>query len=250
MVGSKDLGAVRLLSIAHGKANAFDSEFFVALDAALTAAEEEPVDAVVLTGTGSIFSAGVDLFRVLEGGTEYVEGFLPLLSDGLLRLFTFPKPVIAAVNGHAIAGGCVLACACDLRVGAAGNGKIGIPELNVGVPFPAAALGVMRFAVGSQRLPDLVFRGATYPADEAITHRLLDRLVPPEELVERAVAEATRLVEVGSAVFRVTKQQLREHAVEQILAQRKRTDARVLELWQQPATRVSIRDYLDRTLRR
>ena len=75
----------------------------------------------MLTGTGTVFSAGVDLRRLTEGGRDYVQAFLPLLGDAFFKTFTFPKPLIAAVNGHAIAGGCILACACDYRIMSAGT---------------------------------------------------------------------------------------------------------------------------------
>jgi enoyl-CoA hydratase len=92
------------LRLAHGKASALDVEL---LDALLRELEEAPanVRAVILTGTGSIFCAGVDLFRVTRDGADYVRQFLPLLDRFVRRLFTLPRPVVAAVNGHAIAGG-------------------------------------------------------------------------------------------------------------------------------------------------
>ena len=96
------------------------------------------VKAVILTGSGSSFSAGVDLFRVLKDGPEYGRRFLPVLDNFLRAALTLPKPMIAAINGHAIAGGCILAATCDHRIMTEGNGRIGIPELAVGVPFPGA----------------------------------------------------------------------------------------------------------------
>src|SRR5262249_12232253 len=137
---------VLTLRLAHGKASALDVELLDALLGELNGAGED-VRAVILTGTGSIFSAGGDLFRVTRGGADYVRRCLPLLSRFLRTLFTFPRPVVAAVNGHAIAGGCVIVLACDTRLMAEGTGTIGVPELVVGVPFPTSALEVVRFAV-------------------------------------------------------------------------------------------------------
>ena len=74
----------------------------------------------MLTGSGSIFSAGVDLRRLLAEGEDYLRRFVPLIGEGFQRLFAFPRPVVAALNGHAIAGGCIVACACDRRIAAAG----------------------------------------------------------------------------------------------------------------------------------
>ena len=100
--------------------------------------------AVIVTGTGSIFSAGVDLVRISAEGEGYVRRFLPALHRMFEAAFNLPKPLVAAVNGHAMAGGCVLACCADMRIAARGNGRIGITEMLVGVPFPALAFEVMR----------------------------------------------------------------------------------------------------------
>src|SRR5207253_4831329 len=103
------------LTMAHGKANAMSTEFCRALTARLAEANSSPARAVIITGQGRMFSAGVDLLRLSEGGAPYVREFLPALNAMFEAVFTCPKPVVAAVNGHAIAGGCVLACAADHR---------------------------------------------------------------------------------------------------------------------------------------
>src|SRR5690242_6900778 len=113
------------LRLAHGKASALDVELLDALQRALEGAAGE-VRALVLTGTGSIFSAGVDLFRLTREGAVDVRRFLPLLSRLVRTLFAFPRPVVAAVNGHAIAGGCIRVLAADARLMAEGGGRIGV----------------------------------------------------------------------------------------------------------------------------
>ena len=135
-----DDGDVAVLRMQDGKVQALDLELVEALAATLDELAAADPAAVVLTGSGSSFSAGVDLFRVVEGGRDYIEPFLVGLDRCLRGLFTFPRPVVAAINGHAIAGGMVLACACDERLLARGNARLAIPELLVGVAFPAAAL--------------------------------------------------------------------------------------------------------------
>src|SRR5436305_10167261 len=132
MLARSQRDGVLTLRLAHGKAGALGVELVDALLHELDGAAGD-VRALVLTGTGSIFSAGVDLFRLTREGADYVRRFLPLLSRFFRVLFAFPMPVVAAVNGHAIAGGCVIALACDVRLMAEGGGKIGVPELLVGV---------------------------------------------------------------------------------------------------------------------
>src|SRR6266446_7216361 len=155
--------------------------------------------AVVLTGTERIFSAGVDLVRLLEGGAPYVRKFLPALSTMLATVFSHPAPVVAAINGHAIAGGCVLACAADRRIMARDGGRIGVTELLVGVPFPPAAMEIMRCATAPQFFAEAIFGGATYTPAEAVARGFVHDVVEPQALLERAVAAAKALAARSSS---------------------------------------------------
>ena len=144
MIELVEQDGVGVLRLAHGKVNAMSIEFCEALTARF--AEISSARAVVMTASGRTFSAGVDLVRLLEGGAPYVRKFLPVLSGMFAAVFSHPAPVVAAINGHAIAGGCVLACAADKRLMARDGGRIGVTELLVGVPFPPAAMEIMRCA--------------------------------------------------------------------------------------------------------
>src|ERR687884_624248 len=143
MIERTESEGIVTLRLNHGKPSAMDVELLEALQRELTACAD--ARAVVLTGTGSIFCAGVDLFRLTSEGAGYVRRFFPLLRDALRQLFAMPLPVVAAANGHAIAGGALLVYACDARL--MSGGRIGTPELLVGVPFPASAMEIVRFAV-------------------------------------------------------------------------------------------------------
>ena len=152
------------------------------------------------------------------------------------------------MNGHAIAGGCVFACACDRRVMADGNGRVGVPELAVGVPFPTVPLEIMRFAVGSAALPGLVYGADTYRPAEARTRRLIDEVIPADTLMDRAISVAKELSgdRIPAATFRLTKQQLRRDTLAAIERNRPLDDADVLAAWTDPATLAWIDAYMAR----
>jgi enoyl-CoA hydratase len=235
------------LRLAHGKASALDVELLDALLRELDGVAED-VRAVILTGTGSIFSAGVDLFRLTREGADYVRRFLPLLSRFVRALFAFPRPVVAAVNGHAVAGGGVIVLAGDIRLMAEGTGRIGVPELLVGVPFPTAALEMVRFAVPRDKLQGLLYTGRTLPPADALTAGLVDEVVAPDELLTRAQEIAGQLTLIPPAVYRLTKLALRAESLERIDRASPVQDQAALEVWSAGETHTHIREYLRRTL--
>jgi enoyl-CoA hydratase len=245
MIETEKYGDVTVLRFAHGRVNALDLELCLAIPATL--AEHADAGAVVLTGAGSSFSAGVDLRRLVDGGPAYVEKYLPALSDAFLAVFDHPRPVVAAVNGHAIAGGCVIAAACDHRV--MSGGGIGLTELAVGVPFPVAALEIVRHVAGPVT-DELVLGGAVLGPEAAAVRGLVDEVVSPEDLLARAVDRARGLAGVPGATYRLTKEQLHRPARERIEAWRPADDERVLEIWRSGEALAGIRDYLENLTRK
>ena len=237
---------IAIIRMEHGKANAIDLAFFEDLGPKLDEVENSDTKGIVLTGTGSIFSAGVDLFQILQGGQEYTEAFLKSLTEGLRKLFEFRKPVIAAVNGHAIAGGCILVCACDYRVMSDGKGTIGVPERVVGVPFPAMAMEILRFAVPSQHLQELVYTGKTFSAQEALPKGLVDEVVEEDQLIERASKFASHFGQGNSKTFEITKEQLRQPTLERYMRTRDEVDRKAFEVWSSQEAHDAIGQFLEK----
>lgn len=248
MVEQEELDGIALVRLAHGKVNALDLELVDAIIETCGELARSSHRAVVLTGAGPAFSAGVDLRRFTTAGDDYLTTFLAVLDTVFEALFTLPQPVVAAVNGHAIAGGCVLACACDRRIMANASGQIGVPELLVGVPFPTAALEVMRHTVGTPRLRDLVVSGVTLSAAMAQDAGLVDEVVNPDDVVDRALAVADELSggRIPADTYRITKRQLRRPTVERIQRHRSLDEAEVIARWTDPATAASIDNYMAR----
>jgi enoyl-CoA hydratase len=250
MIDVSRRGGVAVLTIAHGKANALDVELCDALAKCLRDLRVGEARAVVITGTGRMFSAGVDLPRLLDGGATYVRRFLPALDRFYEAAFFFPKPLIAAVNGHAIAGGCVLACCADRRFMARQAGRIGVTEILVGVPFPAMAFEAMRFAMPPRYLSDTILTGATFDAEAAQARGLVDEVVEPDQLMDRAVAAAAAFGELPPTAFAMSKLQIRQPVADRLREHRADTDAAAEKVWASPATHAFIRDYVARTFKK
>jgi enoyl-CoA hydratase/carnithine racemase len=238
-------GGVAVMRLGHGKANAMSVEFCEAVTARFA---ELSSRAVVLTGTGHIFSAGVDLLRLSEGGAPYVHKFLPALCAMFAAVFSHAAPVVAAINGHAIAGGCVLACAADRRLMARDGGRIGVTELLVGVPFPPVALEIMRGATAPQLFADAILSGATFTPVEALARGWVHEVVEPPALLERAIEAANALAALPPKAFALSKRQIRQPALQRMRAAD--VDAAVEQIWAAPETLARVRDYVARTLRK
>jgi enoyl-CoA hydratase len=243
-------GGVAVLTMRHGKANAMDTRFCGDILARLEDVRRSPARAIVITGQDNIFSAGVDLVRALNGGPDYFRHFLPLLRGAFEELFFFEKPIVAAVNGHAIAGGCVLTCAVDQRLMAQGDGRIGITELRVGVPFPVITFEIMRFAAAPQHFERIVTSAATFAPDVALDLGLIDEVVPGDALLPRAIAAAEQLAAIDPATFALAKRQIRHPVRERLERDGPRFDPAVDAVWNAPETAARIRDYVTRTFKK
>ena len=239
MLNIEELGDVTVLRLEHGRVNAMDVELLDALTAAVTATDR----ALLITGTGTAFSAGVDLRRILDGGPTYVTDFLVALSRMFRAVFDHPRPTVAAVNGHAIAGGCVLALACDVRLMSAG--RIGLVELAVGVPFPVAALEIVRHALGPRARPTAAPRGhrrrrAGARARAGGRARRARRPPPPGPGPRRGLASRS------PEAYRSAKERLHRPAAEAIDAAAPDEHAAVLDGWTSAGARGRIEAALER----
>ena len=240
--------AVDLLWLDRPPVNAADLGSLTELSDAVDRVRGESDRPLVLSGRGSAFSAGADLFQVLEGDRDYAGAFVAGLVRAFTTLFSFPRPLVGAVNGHAIAGGAILACCCDHAVCADGPVKVGVTELAVGVPYPLAALEVVRHAVAPERFEEVVFGAGLYPPDEARAIGFVSEVVPAGDVLARAVEVAEKLGRVPAATYELIKGAVRRPALERIAAHGPEHDAAATEGWASDEVRAAIRAFLDRTV--
>jgi enoyl-CoA hydratase len=204
-------GDVAILRLARPPVNAFNLAFMDEAAAATARLREAPdVAAVVLTGAGAHFSAGLDLKEVPLYGPEDQRAMVAKANRAMLDLHGFPKPVVAALNGSAIAGGLVFALACDFRVGTtAPTCKIGLTEVRAGIPFPAVALAIVRAELPAPSARRLLLGGRNVDPEAALALGILDELVPPERVLARACEVAKDLATASARAYAVTKLALR-----------------------------------------
>lgn len=237
MITVEDAGGAALLRMDDGKANAIQARFLADLGRALDGAAGAP--AVVLTGARKIFSAGLDLPALIEMPRPAMGELMRAFHETMLRLFLWPAPVVCAVNGHAFAGGCVLAMQGDRRVMTDGDGRIGINEVRLGLPLPAIVVETFRAQLSPAALSAAALEGRLFSPREAAAAGIVDEVAAGGELEGRA-AEIARGLAEGGAAFAGVKRMLRRSAAD-ALERRSEDDARAwLDGWFSDAARKRI----------
>jgi len=213
MIVTTDHGAVRELRLNRPPANALSPELIVALKQAVDSAPKAGARAIVLSGAPGRFSGGLDVPLLL---TLDRAGIANLWRDfyALLQSLAYSTvPIAAAITGHAPAGGTVLALFCDCRIMAQGDWKIGLNEVQVGIPLPPLILAALRRQVGPRHAEHLGTGGSIISSEEALRVGLVDELVPTENVVDRAVAWCNELLTLPPQAMSSTRQKARADLV-------------------------------------
>lgn len=239
---------VATLRMDYGKVNAMDFDFCQTLiDRLEELQNDDECKAVVITGKETIFSAGINLKHWLAESVDYVVPFIDKLEQLFQVVFYFRKPCIAAINGHAIAGGCMLANACDYRV-IAGEAKIGIPEMRVGVPLPITAIEIMRFKADARAFESVITGGATFVGKEAVDAGLADQWCDSYQLNDRVSDAVARLCSIPASTFWFTKRQARTPVLHIIKDSTSQLRDDFTEIWCSDETRAAVQSYVDERL--
>jgi Delta3-Delta2-enoyl-CoA isomerase len=194
MILTTDHGPIREVRLNRPPVNALSIELIVELRGALEKAPADGVRAVVLAGAPGMFSAGLDIPLLIGLDRAGIERLWSELYALLKALATSPIPIAAAVTGHAPAGGTVLALFCDWRVAAQGDFKLGLTEVQVAIPLPPVILAALQRQVGARRAERLAVGGPIVSPEEALDAGLVDELVAPDQVVERALAWCRNLL--------------------------------------------------------
>ncbi|HXJ34148.1 MAG TPA: crotonase/enoyl-CoA hydratase family protein [Candidatus Eisenbacteria bacterium] len=205
---------VATITLDDGKVNAMALPFFEALGAALDRAEHERPAAVVIAGRPGYFSAGLNLKLLPTLPPDEFKRTMLAFGGIMLRVFTFPIPTVAAVTGHAIAGGAFLSFACDLRYFAEGPYRLHVNEVAIALPLPTWALAIATTAIPPRWHTEAIMHARAYTPEEALGRELVDGIVSPtESVVATARQAASRLSGLDLGAYAVAKSRMRERVV-------------------------------------
>lgn len=223
---------IGLLKLKRGKVNALTGEVVAEIRQALAAFESDAgVRAVIITGSGKFFSFGFDIPEFLSYSREEFINYLIDFTDLYTCLFTYPKPVAAALNGHTVAGGCMLALACDIRIMASGKAKISLNEIAFGSSVFAGATEMLRFRVGSKNATRILYSGAMYTAEEALKSGLIDEITTSEDLLRVAGEAVSELGDKYAPAFSHIKSLLRAPIAEQMKSRERDSITEFVNIW-------------------
>ncbi len=215
MAGAVDVkrsDTLAIVTIRRGKVNAINESMVVELRETFSAlAADATIDAVILTGGGRFFSFGFDIPSFLDCSKMEFRRFLVQFTSLYTELFLFPRPLIAALNGHTIAGGCMLSLACDRRIMVDGGAKIALNEITFGASVFSGSVEMLLFCTGRKAAEEILYSGSMFDAEAALRLGLVDRVTDAAGLMEAAKEEARRLAERDRTAFSALKKLMRDH---------------------------------------
>ena len=213
-------GRVAVVTMTTNPVNAQNRAFFADLHGAFDRLEKDhPASPVVLTGQGRRFSAGLDLdehFRLFAGAREPVADWFAAYRATNMRLFTYPRPTVAAVNGHAFAGGLITSAVCDRRIAADIDARYSLNEVPIGIPMPAVYVRMLTYAWGEPAAARTSLFGETFSTHQALQLGLFEQLVPENELLDRAITLAASIPEDCLEHYAFTKRATQAAALRDI----------------------------------
>lgn len=236
-----------VLHLQASSANAMNDRVLQALADGLAEARTAHLRGLILTGYDRFFSAGLDLVTVYDFDREQMRRFMTHWENTMIALFTFPMPVVAAINGATAAGGCLMALACDYRV-MAKDAKIGMTGIRLGISLPAAALEIFREAVPPANSAYVLYSGKLFNTDEALKLGLINEAVQSEDLFTTAWQRLRELSQHAGNPVASLKAALRQNVLARIQQNAEKMREEFLEVWFSPAARKKLEEIRDELL--
>ncbi|MFX0087929.1 MAG: enoyl-CoA hydratase/isomerase family protein [Candidatus Hodarchaeota archaeon] len=241
------IDSVCIMSLNRGVTNAINLQLVKEISKKLQMAREKAnIHSIVLTSSNEkFFAIGFDIPELLQLNKEQFKEFYTEFNKLSLDLYTFPKPVVAALTGHAIAGGCILALCCDYRFIADGKKLMGLNEIKLGVPVPYVADCILRQLVGLFRAREITDIGDFYLPEKLMQLGLVDEIFPINDLVKKSVEKA-RLLGVSQEAFNIIKRNRVEILASMILESLTEKEIAFIECWYSSESRKLLQEAVEK----
>ena len=203
-VNIEDQDGVAILRLNNNVTNAINLQMVDELTDSLNQVRNK-YRGIVFAGSEKFFCIGLDLPGLLKLDRNDMTNFLKKFTDVALELYKLPLPTVCAISGHAIAGGCILALTCDYRFASFGKTKIGMNELNLGIPVPYLADLMLRQIIGDRAATDMLYQGKFLSVPDAKNIGLIDEIFPEEDIEEKALEKVTGFAALSGPAFAATK---------------------------------------------
>jgi len=238
----ENIDSVLILTLKRGKVNALDQSTVKELYEKFKSIEnKDSVKSVILTGNGSFFSFGFDIPSFLSYKKDEFLNYLKLFSDFLNYLFLYPKPIIAALNGHTIAGGCLISLTADYRLMAEGKSKIALNEISFGSTLFSTGVELLKYAVGQRNTELILYSGNMYSSKDALNFGLIDKTVKKDELIGNALEIAADYAKKDSKAYRSLKRVMRMNTHEKIKLNEEQSLKEFTDIWYSDSTRNNLK---------
>ncbi len=237
-----------ILALSRDVTNAINLELVTELSEALRRSADDPrCRGLVLTGANEkFFSIGLDIPALFPLAPEEFTIFYRAFNRLCLDLYALPKPTVAALAGHAIAGGCILALCCDYRMIAEGKKLMGLNEIKLGVPVPYPADRILHNLAGWRIAREVMDGGEFYNGPELLARGLVDQVLPPEKVIPAAIEKAKALSGPAPEAFALIKRNRTEPVKTGILADLEERERRFVERWYSSPARESLQRAMDK----
>lgn len=235
-----------IITLNRGKSNSLNREMVTELQDMLHNIEnDDNIGGVVITGKENFFSAGLDLIELYHYNEEEARSFWNLFLNFSAKITAFKKPLIAAINGHSPAGGCVIALACDARVMAEGKYIIGLNEVPVGIIVPNSIFSLYSFWLGQSNAYRNLLEGKLFSPEEALNIGLVDEVVKPESIMTAAERKARKYMAFEANTWQQSKLNLRKDIIAATSADQSKDLEIMLKQWWSPSTRAILKSLID-----